>query len=325
MNYCRLPIKKANNKNYTIIPIVHFIDCIEMKKQKILLSAFISWILVAGCCQNNKYTQSELIKEENAKYPFVFYKKGIGVNVTHQLTLNNDSIYSETIRIVSDVNRSMATSTYSGKYKIVQDKLLLNPRELLSYDFQDNPMKTEITDSILRKSHYLALRYDIIKYKNLVLLLNDSTYDGRYSNDYTDIANAINEHDGKDELYYIYRNADNSSFTVDKDISASFPSPWNEYILDKAVKGKVTGIKKADANDRSFYKYMYIYSEYIFTLDIGTTDGIKNGMNLYSTGKDSCSCVMTIMEAEKDQSKAYLAPAYETNCMSAVEYSTKRK
>ncbi|MFH0867636.1 MAG: hypothetical protein V1904_15710 [Bacteroidota bacterium] len=284
------------------------------------------FFLAAGCLQNNNCTHhNNGASADSFMIPSVFYKKGIGVNVTHKLTLINDSAYSEHSRAVSDVDRSMATSTYAGKYKIYQNKLMLNPRELLSFDFQGNHMKTEITDSILKKSYYLALSYDIVKYKNLVLLLNDSSYDGHFSNDYTDIANAINEHDGKDELYYIYRNADNSSFSVDKDISKSFPSPWNEYIMDTPVKGKVTGIKKADSDDRLLYEYLYIYSEYIFTLDIGTTDGLRNGMKLYSTGKDSCSCEMTIMETEKDQCKGYMAPFYETNCISAIDYSTKRK
>lgn len=296
----------------------------SIKKTAILFIIF-SFILSA-CSQNSRSTkESEVLKKESVPFPSVFYKKGIGVNVTKKITLNDDSTYVENTRAISDVNLHMATSTISGKYNLAENKLMLIPLEQFSTDFQGNHKKTVVTDSVLKKSYYLALKYEIVKYNDLVLLLNDSIYPGDYSNDFIDIANSINEHDGKDEMYYIYRNADNSSFAADKDISASFSSPWKEYILDAPVKAKVTGIIKADSDDRLHYEYLYIYSEYIFTLDIGTTDGIRNGMKLYSIGKDSCSCEMTIMETEKNQSKAYLVPAYETNCMSAVEYSTKRK
>lgn len=277
------------------------------------------------CSQNNSPSQKNGSISEKVREIDVFYKKGIGVNVTHKLTLLDDSTYVEQTKAVSDVDRRMATTTISGTYHIAGNKLKLMPSEELSFDYRGNHRKTIVTDSVLKKSYYFALHYEIVNYKDLVLLLNDSIYYGRCSNDFIDIANSINEHDGKDEMCYIYRNADNSSFTVDKNISASFSSPWNEYILDSPVNGKVIDMKKADSADRAHYKYLYMYSENIFTLDIGTTDGIRNGMKLYSIGKDTCSCEMIIMEVWEKQCKGYLAPLYETNCLSAVDYSTKRK
>jgi len=260
---------------------------------------------------------------ENNLNSWKFYKEGPGVNVSVTLTLSNDFTFVEHTKAMSCVDRSMSTNTISGVFMIVKNKLFLTPTKLLFYDFQGNYTKIEGTDSILKANILFIKEYQIIKYQDLILLLNDSIPAHNYTNDFIDIANAINKKDNNANIDDKWKNKDENSITVGKDIVNSFPFPWNEYILNKPIVGKVIKTKKINKEDKTNYKYLDEKSTYLYTLDVGEDSGIRKGMKLYTKGKKDCSCELIILEVDNKQCIGFIRKWQESACLKIEEFSTK--
>jgi len=238
------------------------------------------------------------------------------------LTLTKDFTFTEHTKALSCVDRSISSNTISGTFKISKNRLILTPKKLLYYDFQGNCSKLEETDTIIKSGCFIT-EYKIVKYKDLILLLNDFTNTGNYPNDFIDIANSINRKDSNTEIRYIWKNVDNNSITVGKDIADSFPPPWNEYILIKPIVGKVIASNRVCKVDKAQYKYLDPASKYIFTLDIGKEAGIREKMRLYAQGENVCFCEFIILAVEAKQCKGFVSQFQEKNCIKNMEYSTK--
>ncbi len=262
--------------------------------------------------------------ESNFK-TMIFYKQGIGVNVSMTLSLNSDFTFVEHSEAQSCVDRSSASNTISGVFKLEKNKIILTPNQLLYYDFQGNPLKIEGMDAILKSSLFFT-EYEIVKYKDLILLLYDSTTSSRYTNDFINIANDINKKDGETEIRYIWSNKNVNSFKVDKEIVKKFPPPYNEYIINKPIIAKVIKTKTVSNEDKYKYKYKYLddNNKYIYTLNIGKEDGIRNGMILYANGKNNCLCELIILEAESNQSIGFILQYQEEDCNKNTKYSTNQ-
>jgi hypothetical protein len=258
---------------------------------------------------------------ENNNNAVIFYKQGIGVNVTMELTLSKDMTFIEYTQALSCVDRSMATNTISGTFTINKNKLKLTPSKEIYFDFKGNCTKTEGTDAITKSCSYIT-EYKIIKYKDLTLLLYDNNSSLNNMNDFIDIANAINKKDSEAEIRYIWKNTDNS-IMVGKDISSSFPPPWNDYILSKPLIGKVITAKQVIKEDKAQYKYLDPGSKYIYTLDIGKEAGIRDRMLLYAKGKNSCLCEFIVLAVEDKQCRGFIRQYQEEDCKKNMEYSTK--
>jgi hypothetical protein len=252
-----------------------------------------------------------------------YYKDGIGMNAFMQLTLANDFTFIEQTRVISSVDRRIATGTVRGTYAIEQNRLILTPKESLSYDFRGNYTKLEETDSILKKTLF-ASEYEVVRYKNSILLFDDKIQTpGTYTNDFIDVANAINSKE-ESATDYIWRDSE-QPITIKKDIARSFPAPWNEYILNKSVIAKVINSKAVQEGDEDSdkLKFHYPYADNIYMLDVGQNKGVYNGMKLYALEKDSVLCELTVFDVGSDQSKGYLLSHQEKDCKMSKRYSTK--
>jgi hypothetical protein len=260
---------------------------------------------------------------ENNLNSWKFYKKGPGVNVSVTLTLYKDFTFVEHTMAMSCIDRSSSTNTISGIFMMDKNELFLKPKKLLFFDFQGNYTKIEGTDSILKANILFIKEYQIVKYQDLIVLLNDSIPAYNYTNDFIYIANAMNKKDTNVNIDDIWKNKDENSITVGKDIANSFPFPWNEYILNKPIVGKVIKTKIVNKEDKKLYKYLDNESKYLYTLDVGEDSGIRKGMKLYAKGKNNCSCELIIFEIAKKNSLGFVRQWQEDNCKKIDEFSTK--
>jgi hypothetical protein len=242
-----------------------------------------------------------------------------------KLTLNENKTFIEHTDAMSCVDRSMATNTISGTYIIENKRIKLVPTNQLYYDYQGNPLKVVGTNEILKKNTLFIDEYDIVFYNNLLLLLYDSTTSSRYTNDYINIANAINKNNGNTEIDYIWKNNDDDAYKVGKDLADCFPSQWNDYILTKPITANVIKTRISTSTDKKKYTYLDNNSKYLFIMDAGIEDGIRKGMNLYATGKNNCLCELVIIDVGKGQSKGYIGQWQEENCNTCKEFSTTVK
>lgn len=257
---------------------------------------------------------------QEKKLPAIFYKNGPGVNTTMKLTLHVDSTFIEYTIGISSVDRSIATNTITGTYRVDKNTLVLIPQKLSYQDFKGNYTQIDDTKSIL-KSHSFIAKYEIIPYNNTVLLLHDNA-SLDFKNDFLTIINLLNAQDGKIQLSrygQVWKNSE-STIEIDKDISKNFPSPWSEYILKNPVKGKV--ISNTTVNERD--KIPYKYATRIYTLNIGSKADLKKGMKLYCLPTGSNSFSMEIFEVKENWCRGYIVPSfYEEKCTINSEYSTK--
>lgn len=253
----------------------------------------------------------------------IFYKKGIGINVSVELTLSKDMTFVEQTLALSCIDRSTSTNTISGVFSFDSNNLILTPQKQLFYDFQGNCLKLEGTENILKENPLFLTKYKIVKYQNLILLLNDSISSSNFSNDFIDIANAINKKDGEVNIEYFWKNKDDHSITVNKDISTSFPGPWNEYILNQPLKGKTISLTNISKEDKIRAIFQGIPPKYLFSLDIGKESGVRKGMKFYARGKNECLCEMIIIEINENDCKGFIRQYQEEECKNILEFGTK--
>ncbi len=254
-----------------------------------------------------------------------FYKKGAGVNVSMKLTLSENKTFTEHTDALSCVDRSMASNTISGSYILEKNKIKLIPTSQLYYDYQGNPLKIVGTDAILKENTLFVDEYNIVFYKNLVLLLYDSTSSSRYTNDFINIANAINYNNGETEIDYIWKSKDDDAYKVGKDIAECIPAQWKDYVLNKPITVNVIKTITSGKEDKEKYKYIDKSSKHLFILNVGAESGIRKGMNLYARGKNNSLCELVIIEVENLQSIAYIAEWQEADCISCKVFSTMAK
>jgi hypothetical protein len=286
---------------------------------KIITRSVIILVFLGSFQVKSLFSQSESIPSS-----LTFYKKGAGVNVSMKLTLSENKTFTEHTDALSCVDRSMATNTISGTYILEKKRIKLIPTNQLYYDYQGNPLKVIGTNEILKKNTLFIDEYDIVFCKKLILLLNDSTTSGRYTNDFIDIANAINKNNGNTEIDYIWKNKDDDAYKVDKDLADCFPPQWKNYILTNPITANVIKTRISTSADKKKYTYLDNNSKYLFTLDVGEEAGIREGMILYATGKNDCLCELIILETEKKQSVAYIRQWQENSCEKLTKFSTNK-
>lgn len=250
-----------------------------------------------------------------------FYKKGVGVNTSMELSLSKDKKFIEETKALSCTDRKRSTNKIEGTYKIDQNKLILTPQRLSFFDFNGIHTELEGVDTIIKNSQFISTYY-IINYNNVILLFQEGNKN--YLNDFIEISNKINEKNNIIEIDNIWKNM-NNSIKVGNDLSKNFPDTWKDYILTKPLNGKIINSRIIKTEERVKYSLQDDNSKYLYELNIGLKDGIRKGMKLYPITKNSNSCELIIIETFSNTSKGYIRAYQEIDCKSYTEYSSKRE